>query len=133
MCSVCVQAINYVCASTNWERKAHCFSLLIDTHLINLHFFLYKMKIVFLPSKIIPWIKQNNMKLSIQCMVIRKLSFLLLSKCSWFSRQNIFLMFFFFFWKRERDRQRMSRGGAEGEGEGDIESKAGSRLWALSS
>ena len=37
-------------------------------------------------------------------------------------------MFFIYFWDRER--QTMSRGGAEREG--DTESKAGSRLWAVS-
>ena len=37
---------------------------------------------------------------------------------------------FIYFWERERERESMSRGGAEREG--DTESKADSRLWAVS-
>ena len=49
--------------------------------------------------------------------------------------KKIFLMFICF-WERERERQKQRqrqslRGGGE-EREGDIESKAGSRLWAVS-
>ena len=37
---------------------------------------------------------------------------------------------FIYFWERDRDRQSMSRG--EAETVGDTDSKAGSRLWAVS-
>ena len=53
-----------------------------------------------------------------------------ISKCEGIISEHFIFFFYVFIYFCDRERQSMSRGGAEREG--DTESKAGSRLWAVS-